>query len=365
MISKDHKILALLIIMTLTASGLIAWHLFGEDILNVSHNNADILAKFAIPASSITPVPSQRDTLIPLSKVRAISLAINKSTNEVQYYDKTNGNVLAIGFNGTRERVISATPLANFLRTMWSPGLQEVVSVFARGTSISLRHFNYATKKTTPLPDGTTAVAFSPNGSQIAYFQKGDEQSAIFVGTPTTHKKLLDTRSEVTDLRWPSERLIALTMSADNGTAALFTLTSTGELARISDFTKGLTSQWSRNGSHVLYSFFDADGKLHLIAHDLTKGTETAITPAAHASQCTWSIDEISIICGVEEGGQSGDQLVRQHLIRITLASGERTPIPLETSKPTAIEEILLSPLEDYVILLNAFDHKVYSVKLP
>lgn len=359
----SKKIIVGLIVITLSVSGFLAWHLFGKDSLDPQTGNASLLAKFSTPGPFAASDLRIRDLLTPLSKGPATSIAINKDTNEVWYYEKSTGKVFAVGFDGKKERTISETVLPGFVKTEWSPSLKEVISAFIKKASVSLSHFSYISKKSTPLPPSTQHAVFSPDGSQIAYLLTEEGQSGIYIGTLQNKRKILSARSDITSLQWPHGDYLSLITKAGDGTAALFTLDLRGELKRITDFVLGLQTQWSRDGSRVLISFYDTEGTLQLVEYGVAKGIEVPIAPGIRASECAWSLDGETVICGVDDSApfEPGD-ITSQRIEKVSLNPVQRETIMPSNERKVAIKEILLSPVENRVIFINSFDQRVYSL---
>jgi hypothetical protein len=352
------------IVLTLSASGFLSWHLFGKDALDPQSGSASLLTKFSTPGPSIASNIGLRDLLIPLSKTPATSLIVNKDSNEVFYYEKATGKVFAVGFDGRRERVISETVLPYFNRTEWSPNLKEVISTFVNRTSTTLRHFSYSSKKVTSLPSSAQQAVFSPDGSQIGYLLTEGEQSGIYIGTLQNKRKILSTRSNIKYLQWPQADYLSLIIGSEDGTAALFTLNLNGELTRVTDFVLDLRIRWSRDGSRVLISFYDAEGTLQLMQYSVAREMESAIAPGIRADECAWSIDGETLVCGVDDSTpfEPGD-ITSQRIERISLNPVERATIMPSNARKVTVKEILLSPLENYVLFINSFDQKVYSLR--
>lgn len=365
MTSSGRKVISGLIVMTLSASGLLTWHLFGKTLFNKHSGTASLLEKFSgtekIPGFS----GEHPDLLIPLSKNSATSLAVNKEAREVTYYEKSTGKVLAVGFDGKGERIISGNPLANFISTTWSPTLKEVISTFADRAGQRIAHFSYTTKKSTTLPGGTTSATFSPDGSKISYIISAETVSGIYLGALETRKQIFESRSHIADLRWPQSEVLAFTMEGEAGTSALFTMNLAGDLDRVTDFVSHLETLWSRDGKEVLISFYDTEGKVQLVRYALGTKTENLITTGIRAAECTWSIGGKNIVCGVDDTDpfEIGD-ITSQRIEKISLDSQKREILLPSGSRKLSVKEILLSPLEDYVIMINSFDQRVYSLKL-
>jgi len=351
------------IVLTLALSGFLAWYLIREDILSSSSGTASILDKFS-PFGSTSSDHGISDPLTVLSETGPVSLAINKDTKEVVYYEKNTGKVTAVGFNGKGEHMISETILPRFISTRWSPTLKEVISTFG-GKTTSLNHFSYTTKKATALGTGTEQAVFSPDGNQIGFVIKDGEHVSVSVGTLQHQKRLLQSRSKVTNLEWPKGEYLALTMESEDTTRALFTLSPQGELNRITEFVLDLRSRWSQDGNRVLVSSYTSEGTLELWRYDLANHTQQLLASGIRATDCVENIDGSYVICGIDdqEAFEPGD-ITSQRIEQISLPSLHRSVIMPSSQRKIAVQEILLTPVEDYLIFVNGFDRKAYSLKL-
>ena len=147
--------------------------------------------------------------------------------------------------------------------------------------------------------------------------------------------------------------------------SALFTLDLEGNLTRVTDFVFGLQSQWSHDGSHVLISVYDTAGVVQLVVYAPDTKTETPVTTGVRAGECAWSIGRKHIVCGVDDTApfEPGD-ITAQRIEKISLQPLVRDVLVPSGTRKISVKEVLLSPLEDSILFLNAFDQKAYSLKI-
>lgn len=368
---KKNIGIIILILISLSASATIAWHLFVSkpDPRQQTANSSTFLNKFSGTLSG-NSAKTLGNGPVSLGKRPAVSLVQARDSNKVMYYERETGNVLSIRADGNDETLVSSAILKSFAKTIWSRSTAQVISVFSEKTGKRFTHYSYTSKKSTPLPAGTELATFSPDGTAYAYLQRVGDAGTIFITSPgSTPKKILTMRATVKDIAWPQKDLLSLVVQdSQTQTNALFTLTTDGKLERITDFWEDLEVVWSHQGTVALVSLKDFDGIQQLFRKELGGKEIGNIEAPARAHQCAWSIDGITVICGIDKQVPMGDvnAVVTQDFYEINTETGDaRAIFSSTTSKPFAVEEITLSQLEDSFVFINAFDHKVYGIKKP
>ncbi|HEY4474313.1 MAG TPA: hypothetical protein VJC06_00075 [Candidatus Paceibacterota bacterium] len=316
----------------------------------------DILDKFSDIDPSPSPQAGYSETLRLLSQRSVISPVLSKEKDSVVYYEKETGKVFEVTLKDLREKSVSDTLLANLIKTVWAPSRKEVVSLFSYPNGDHYKYFNYKTRASTDLGTEIKSLSFSPDGSQVAYFGSKDGSQGIFLSQPngSSFKKLLPSRLENTEIYWPLDDLLAFRTEVVDG-FELYSLSKAGEIKKILDSRAGLEVKWSGDGSRVLFSQKVESG-IGLFYKDVHSESETSLNVATEASKCDWGIDNKTVICGVPKSSASGDEIYEINL------DGTKKLLSSPTSRINT-QELFLSGLDDYVIILNSLDNKLYVLK--
>ncbi len=323
----------------------------------IPNSNGNILDKFSNQDTNNSPEALLRGKeLSALSKRKAISPVISKEKDSVLYYENGTGKVFEVTLNDLREKSVSDTPLQNLIKTIWSPLRKEVVSLFYSVKGNHYKYFSYKTKASVDLGTDIKSLFFSPDGSQIAYFGTKDGSRGIFISQPdgSSFKKILSSRLENAEVYWPSDDLLAFKIEVTGG-SELYSLSKAGEIKKILDSRDGLEVNWSKDGSRVLFSQKTGSG-IDLFYKDISSESETPLNVATSASKCDWSIDDKTVVCGVPRTSASGDEFYEISL------DGTKKLLSSPTSRINTAE-LFLSGLDDYVVILNSLDNKLYMLK--
>jgi hypothetical protein len=315
------------------------------------------------------PEPSENSpTLRSLSSARVVSPTINARDNSVIYYEKNTGRVIEVNINSKKEFVASNTSLINFVKTIWSPNGEEVISLFTSKGGAEYRYYNYLTKKVASLGN-LDSVAFSPDGTYLVYFKKDLDAGYIAVSQPdgSNPKKILQTKLASLNLYWPApDKIYFTTQNYSDQTWILFSLSLDGNLDKILDSKNELDISWSRDGGYLLYSYLNNKGTQSLFILDADRQKESALTLNTLASKCAWTLDAKTIICGVPTA-PSNDPLVSSaigdDIYEYALKDGSKKHLAGADFQDLRVQEMFLSPLEDFILFVNGFDGKLYGLK--
>ena len=285
-----------------------------------------------------------------------MSPAISKEKDSVIYYEKDSGKVFEVALGGLSEKSVSSVPLANLIKVIWAPSRKEVISIFYYPGGIRHKYFDYKTKFSVDLGTNIKSLAFSPDGSQVAYFGNKGGSQGIFISKPddSSFKQLLPSRVDNAEIYWPSGNLMYFKTDTRSG-SELYSLSVAGEVNKIIDTRDGLEVKWSKDGSKILFSQRGESG-ISLFYKDISSESETTLNVSTSASKCDWGIDGKTIVCGVPKTSASGDEFYESGLDGIK---------QLLSSPTTRINtaELFLSGLDDYVVILNSLDSKLYVLK--
>lgn len=318
-------------------------------------SNANVLDKF----SGNNPSPGPQDSsgnLRLLSQRFVVSPVLSKEKDGIIYYEKGSGKVFEATLKDQREKLVSDTSLTDLIKTIWSPSRKEVVSLFYYPKENRYKYFSYKTKASIDLGTNIRSLAFSPDGSQIAYFGSKEDSRGMFISQPdgSSFKRILSSRLESAEVYWPTDDWLAFVTNTANG-FELYNLSRAGEVKKILNQRDGLEVKWSKDGSKVLFSQ-KAESGLNLFYKDVTSESEISLNVATSASKCDWSVDSKTIVCGVPRSSASGDEIYEIGL------DGTKKLISSPTSKINTAE-LFLSGLDDYIVILNNSDAKLYILK--
>lgn len=360
----NRKLLITLIVISLSFTAFLSGYLISQKDFHKtpsSNSSGNILDKFSDTDTTLSPearLLEQKSfgTLKLLSPRSILSPVISKEKNSIVYYEKDTGKVFEVTFRNSREKSVSDISLSNLIKTIWAPSRKEVVSLFYYPKGNHYKYFNYKTRASVDLGTNIKSLTFSPDGSQIAYFGDREGSRGIFISQPdgSSFKKLLSSRLENAEIYWPSNELLAFkTEVADE--SELYSLSREGEIKKILDSRDGLDVKWSKDGSMLLFSQ-KTDSGVSLYSKDIVLDNEVVLNVSTSASKCDWDMDGKTIVCGVPRSSASGDEIYEIGL------DGTKKLLSSPNSRIDTAE-LFLSSLDDYVVILNSLDNKLYVLK--
>lgn len=356
---SSKRILIGLLTLTLSTIVFLSGYLFSRSGF-LSGGSAEIgsmLARFDNNATKATTISLDSNSGQAVVSRKVNSVVPSKNHNSILYYEKATGRAFELDLSTKKESPLSLVNLPNFLSTVWSPTQEEVVSSFYDPSGSIYKYFSYKTKKSIPLPKGVQSITFSPDGRNLAYFLIGDESNYVYISSPdgSSPKKILSTRVANASLAWPSADLIILKSVDENtGATTLLGVNTKGEILPILSSASESSELWSKDGKKMMHSQVnEPESKVVDIKTGLAVSTELDSRP----SSCAWSVDNRTIYCiGSSSQGDTG-----QRLYRVNAEDGKTADIGVvpDHIKP---KEAQLSLLEDYLVVLNDIDEKLYVV---
>ncbi len=361
----NRKLLITLTVISLSFTAFLSGYLISQkDFHRIpsSNSSGNILDKFSEIGSNPNFQNNPSGVVTLLSRRSAISPVLSKEKDSVIFYEKGTGKVFEVALKNPTEKVISDVPLPNLTKTIWAPSRKEVVSLFYSPQGTHYKYYNSITKTSVDLGTNIKSLSFSPGGDQIVYFGVGNDYNRIFISQPdgTISKKILNSRIESPDVYWPTEDNLAFKTNTPGGPMGevLFGLGTNGDLTDLLELRQGLQVKWSGDGKKILFSSSES-GVLNLSYKDYA-GTESrpevSLGVSTSASKCVWSIDDKSVICGVPRSSAPGDEIYEIGL------DGTKKLLSSPTSRIDTTE-LFLSGLDDYVVILNGLDNKLYVLK--
>jgi len=308
------KILIILIILLILVVGALAVYNF--------------FIKVEEPSQPTTGQTTTAPTATSTGPIKAISqeavLSPVIDSQKVKYYLKSNGNVFESSFDGSQSTRISSNILPNLLKVLWSPNKDKVIAIFEEDGLLKKYLYNYNTGVSVSLDRNIRWVAWSPTENKIAY-------------------QYYDPRTENNNIS---------TANPDGCRSPL--------------------------GDKLLFSETDNRGKnLKLKIADLTKSTINELNFVTLPEKCVWSQDDRTLFCAVPKNISAlatlpddyykGLVSFADNFWIINLDTQEKIQIYLPTDEEAAsydARELLLSPLEDYLLFINKKDGLLYTLHL-
>ncbi len=340
------------------------------------------------PAPPSTPPTTTTPTTSPTGPIQALSqdpvLSPTIDGQKVKYYSKNNGQVFESNFDGSSQARLSFNILLNLLKVIWSPNKDKVIAIFEESGLLEKYLYDYNTDVATALDKKIRWITWSPIEDKIAYqyynSQTEDNNISLANSDGSQWTNILTTRMKNLIVEWPSSGQVSIrTKPSGLAQSVVYTIDlATGDFQKIISETYGLTVLWSPLGDKLLFSETDNQGKnLKLKIADLAKSTTGELSFATLPEKCVWSQDNRTIFCAVPKNISDSATLPDDYYKKqvsftdefwaINLDTQETIRIFIPENKVTATydaKQLLLSPLEDYILFINQKDDLLYSLEL-
>lgn len=307
--------------------------------------------------------------------------AVSADKSHINYYIKSNGNVIETDFNGKNKQVKSDFTISNLSYIKWSPDKNKVLCAVFEDNQEKPYIYNYAEKKKYDLNPNSRNIVFSPSGAKIAYNYRnnsdGTNNISIADADSKNWKVILNTRLNNPVIEWKDNFKAAIFERASykNSSSVLIVDVADLKLDRILSGKYGLSAKFSPDGKKIIYSASDSAGKrLKLYSSDDSGENEIEIKTAAFAEKCVFSRNNKDVFCAAAQVMPSSnlpDQFyqsnfkTKDYFIKFNSETGEEEIIlPKDNSLNIDARELFLSPTEDKLYFVNYVDGKLYGVSL-
>ncbi|MBU2068115.1 hypothetical protein KKE13_00840 [Patescibacteria group bacterium] len=377
------KILIILIsLLVIVIGALIVYNFLSDDETTPPSTSDPGQIPTSGSATNQPATPSYQGRLIAISEKAIMSPTIDG--RKVKYYSIDNGNVFESNLDGSELTRISSVVLTNLIKALWSSNRDKVIAIFDENGQAKKYLYDYNTKISTLLSGDIRWVTWSPQQDKIAYqyYNSRTEDNNISVAQPdgSDWTSIFQTRMKDLIVEWPSSSKIAIrTKPSGLAQSIVYTINLTdNNFQKIINETYGLTVLWSPLGNKILYSETDNKGKnLKLKISDLKNQLVSELTIVTLPEKCTWSQDNRTVFCAVPKNISNlavlPDDYYKKKISfnddfwRINIDTGEAIKI-YETTDSEAnaynAKELILPPLEDYLLFINQKDDLLYSLEL-
>lgn len=267
------------------------------------------------------------------------------------FYQKLDSALYQVDLTNKKISVVAKIP--DVEKIVFSPSQDKVFAFIKEGYKINPVYFNLKSNTKINLNKNINEAVFSPDGKKLVYHQynPSSKQGAIFIlnlDNPDNKPELiLSTRIKKMNLYWPQKGLIAFHPLDQKG---LFGIDlSQKNLKQINNQDLLDRVVWAKNGEAFIFSVKDEEtNQPHLFIGNLSgKVVDTELK--IKANQCTWSVDNLSIICG--KNGQ---------VIEFNKKTKEKKILILNPAINPFYPQI--SYLGNKLLFINKKDNNLYSV---
>ncbi len=356
----SQKKLIILIIISASLTSFLAGYLLTRPEISsdiIEQQRGSLIDRFSDVGANASPTPLPPGLL---QATTDASLAATNSADEnsIIYYHPINGYVSKLGLERRDNTLVSTVQLTGLVNVIWSPDKSKVVTVSRGSAGFVYKYFDYISHENGLLGTNIKSVVFSPDGKQIALVRSAGGDSLIQIADCTGKESatILKTRLTNVNLSWPTANTISFTANDNEATSqSLYLLTLGGDLSQIIESEDGLSARWSPDGTKLLYST-SQDSKIISRIFD-THSKQSKILPVStSANNCTWLLDGGSILCAVEYQGQTS-------VSKISVLENIPPQI-LFSNLIITPQNVFMSHLQDFLVIISASDQSIWALKL-
>jgi hypothetical protein len=233
------------------------------------------------------------------------------------------------------------------------------------------------------LDDDIRAAAVSPSGEKIFYLKKSEDGTQGYIETVKTGIKKLVWSSALSDIStsWNTEDVVLIyTNPSSVAEGAVWALNpETGKSFVVFANTLALNAKTNNAGSKILYSMQETQNSVFsLRVLDVVTNSVTHLPVATMVEKCAWGPkDSKYVYCAIPRNTVSGGYLEEWYMgmknsddIIWRIDTGSNTTKKIldpfeETKEHFDIEDLVVSPNEDYLVFRTRVNDVLWSLKLP
>lgn len=276
--------------------------------------------------------------------------------NKIRYVTNK-GQVYESDIKSLVQKPILDKSFFDIVGVMWSPDFNGALYLFNRADGNRFSYLNFEAGIIKNLDYNIDAIGFSLDGLKIAYATKLGAEGVITVQDLESgnYKKITNTRLKVSVLTWLDDDTLYL-KSSDNHGSSSFLLTLDGKLTKILESKSGIEEIWSKDYKNLLVATGNDNPELSLF--NLEKREFSNFDIKLDVKKCSWKIDNVNIFCAIPKN-QSG----QEELYIINTATKEKKVL-VNLESYITVEKLFISEIDNYAIIQNALDHKLYRILL-
>ncbi|HEV8677722.1 MAG TPA: hypothetical protein VN701_02735, partial [Candidatus Paceibacterota bacterium] len=313
-----------------------------------------------------------------------------------RYVLQENGHVMdqPIDVPGSLARAVSNTTIPGTQQVVWGNGGSSAFMQYVDSGTVKTVSLIFPTATTSKpavdqpveiqfLPDNATAVAVSPDGTQVAYLLQTASGSNGYVANIDggNAKKLFSIGLKELLLSWPSAHVLLLsTKSAAGAPGMAFSVDAkTGTIVPLI-YADGLTATADPSFAEIIYRA-ESDGAPGAFLHNIKQGTDVPLSFSPIPEKCVWSNEATSTLyCASPIQYTPGNYLDLWHMGLSSAADSIISFMPSSLSLKTRaiavpgssdggeqsdILELAVSPDGRYLLFITKGDRSLWGVRLP
>jgi hypothetical protein len=314
-----------------------------------------------------------------LSNDPTLGATMNPS-GQLQYYNQKDGLFYKVANNG--DIIPLSDKVFHDVKNIdWAPNGQKAVLEYPDGSKIV---YDFNTKKQVTLPKHWEDFNFSPSSNEIVAKSIGldpDNRWLIISSADGSKARAIEEIGDNADRvisSWsPNNQTVAMyTTGVDFNRQELFFIGQNGENFKSTIVEgRGITSQWSKDGSELLYSAYNANSDMKPLLWAVNAqgndigSARRSLEINTWASKCSF-YSATEIFCAVPENLEVGSGLfpdlakkTKDNLYKININTGQKELIAVPNGSYN-VSNLVVQPDGSKLYFTDETSGKIYQVKL-
>jgi hypothetical protein len=313
---------------------------------------------------------------------------LNPTTTMARYVMADNGHAFdfVVDSPGAAQKTLSNTTVPGAVSAQWAAG--SAILQYLDGTTPKTVYLGLSqpggqgAAHVTFYPDGIVSVAASPDGSAVAYLVRSQSGINGYTAKPdgTNGKFLFSLPLSQAQIEWPSANMLLVYSSAAASVPGIaFTVDAKSGTLTPLVYAPGLTANADSSFAHVLYQTIEAGSAPRTYSHNVSSGTDIALSFSPIPEKCTSYPSPNVVLCAASLSYTPSNYLdlwyqgaasAADSLIAYNLATGAMSILATPGSTQdggvgTDMLQIAVSQDGHYALFVSKYDRSLWGVRLP
>lgn len=305
--------------------------------------------------------------------------------NGILYFDQRLGEFYRSSLDGgTQEQVTSRGSFTDLVDIKWANEKNAAILYFGTAEAKRLFAFNFSDQNFQNLGDEVSDAALSPDGSQIVYLFRNEQQGVSNISISNFDRsewKVVKTYNNTTiSLLWTAPfRFLASSEFTGYSENTLTSYNTQGEdPSVVIPGAYGLTYKASPDGNKLLYTVSSPrSSELFLFVTDLNGTFHKDLEISTFADKCAFAPDNITVYCAVPQQGNSdfvlpddykdGSFITDDSFFKINTETGEKERLGGANEFKTTYDasDVFVSNSGKTVYFTRRQDDRLYALIIP